>query len=136
MPPSWGHILANVDYDRRMAIVALGSNGALIGVARYVYDDPSHEAEIAIVVEDSWQSRGLGTLLLGDLLAYADGKGIRRFRAYVLADNVRMLSLLRRSTQLVERKLDSGVVSLLLAPLERSESAATVGDASNLPAAR
>ena len=87
LPPNWGHILANVDYDRRMAIVALGPDRTLIGVARYVYDDPSHEAEIAIVIEDPWQSRGIGTLLLSELIAYAEGKGIRRFRAYVLADN-------------------------------------------------
>ena len=136
LPPNWGHILANVDYDRRMAIVALGPDGPLIGVALYIYDGPSQEAEIAIVIEDPWQSRGLGTLLLGELLGYAEGKGIRRFRAYVLADNVRMLKLLRRGTRIVERKLDSGVLSLLLAPLERSESAAKTGNAPTLPVSR
>jgi acetyltransferase len=134
LPPNWGHILANVDYDRRMAIVALGPDGTLIGVARYIYDDPSHEAEIAIVIEDPWQGRGLGKLLLDELVAYAEAKGIRRFRAYVLADNVRMLKLLRRGTRIVERRLDAGVLSLLLAPLEPPESAATTGDAPNLPA--
>ena len=138
LPPNWAHILANVDYDRRMAIVALGPDGELIGVARYVYDERSHEAEIAIVIEDPWQGRGLGTLLLGELLAYAEGKGIRRFRAYVLADNVRMLKLLRRGTRILERKLESGVLSLLLAPLERPESATMTGAAriSRRPAER
>jgi acetyltransferase len=136
LPPNWGHILANVDYDRRMAIVALGADGALIGVARYIYDDPSREAEIAIVIEDPWQSRGLGTLLLGDLLAYAEGKGIRRFRAYVLADNVRMLKLLQRGTRIVERKLDAGILSLLLAPLERPESTAKTGAPPKPPVSR
>ena len=136
LPPNWGHILANVDYDRRMAIMALGPDGALIGVARYVYDDRAHEAEIAIVIEDRWQGRGLGTLLLGELVGYAEGKGIRRFRGYVLADNLRMLKLLRRGTRILERKLDGGVLSLLLAPLERFKSAATPGDAPDLPAPR
>jgi acetyltransferase len=128
LPPNWGHILANVDYDRRMAIVALGPDGAMIGVARYIYDAPSHEVEIAIVIEDPWQSRGLGTLLLGELIAYAEGKGIRHFRAYVLADNVRMLKLLQRRTRIVERRLDAGVLFLLLALPERPEPAP------NLPA--
>ena len=136
LPPNWGHILANVDYDRRMAIMALGPDGALIGVARYVYDDRAQEAEIAIVIEDRWQGRGLGTLLLGELVGYAEGKGIRRFRGYVLADNLRMLKLLRRGTRILERKLDAGVLSLLLAPLERPKSAATPGDAPDLPAPR
>jgi acetyltransferase len=136
LPPDWAHILANVDYDRRMAIVALGPDGALIGVARYVYDDRAREAEIAIVIEDAWQGRGLGTLLLGELVAYAEGKGIRRFRAYVLADNLRMLKLLRRGTRIVKRKLESGVLSLLLAPLEHPEPAANTGDAPDLPTSR
>jgi RimJ/RimL family protein N-acetyltransferase len=136
LPPDWAHILANVDYHRRMAIVALAPDGILIGVARYVYDERVDEAEIAIVIEDKWQGRGLGTLLLGELIAYAKAKGIRRFRAYVLADNGRMLKLIRRGTRIVERKLDAGVLSLLLAPPEQSEAAATSGAAPNLPAPR
>ena len=68
LPPDWAHILANVDYDRRMAIVALGPAGELIGVARYVFDERAQEAEIAIVIEDRWQGRGLGTRLLGELI--------------------------------------------------------------------
>jgi acetyltransferase len=135
LPPNWGHILANVDYDRRMAIVALDPDGQMIGVARYVYDDRAHEAEVAIVIEDPWQGRGLGQLLLGELVAYAVKKGIGRFRAYVLADNVRMLKLLRRGTRIVERKLESGVLSLLLAPLEHPEPAADTG-AANRPTPR
>jgi acetyltransferase len=118
LPPDWAHILANVDYDRRMAIAALGPGGELIGVARYVYDERAQEAEIAIVIEDRWQGRGLGTRLLSELIGYAEARGIRRFRAYVLGDNLRMFKLIRRVTTILERQLDSGVVSLLLAPLE------------------
>jgi len=114
LPPDWAHILANVDYDRRMAIVALGPGDVVIGVARYAYEPTADEAEIAIVIEDPWQGRGLGRALLGDLLTYARGKGIRRFRAYVLVDNVRMLKLLKRVATVVERRTESGVVSLLL----------------------
>ena len=129
LPPDWAHILANVDYDRRMAIVALGPAGELIGVARYVYDERAQEAEIAIVIEDRWQGRGLGTRLLGELMGYAEGRGIRRFRAYVLADNLRMLNLIRRGTRILDRKLESGVVSLLLTPLGHAEPALDPGGA-------
>lgn len=121
LPPDWAHILANVDYDRTMAMVALGPNDDLIGVARYVYDTRANEAEIAIVIEDRWQGRGLGTVLLGELIGYAKRKGVRRFRAYVLADNARMLKLLQRLTTIQDRKLDLGVVSLLLAPADHPD---------------
>src|SRR5262249_45647735 len=89
LPPNGADILANVDYDRRMAIVATDPEDALIGVARYAYDERTDEAEIAIVIEDRWQGRGLGKRLLGELIGYAASRGIRRLRAYVLADNGR-----------------------------------------------
>jgi acetyltransferase len=122
LPPSWAHILANVDYDRTMAMVALDAGDELIGVARYAHDPRADEAEIAIAIDDRWQGRGLGTLLLGELVRYAKGKGLRRFRAYVLADNVRMVKLVRRVATILDRKLDSGVISLLLAPAGHSEA--------------
>ena len=135
LPPDWAHILANVDYDRRMAITAIGPDGELIGVARYAYDERAQEAEIAIVIEDRWQGRGLGKRLLGELVGYAEGRGIRRLRAYVLGDNVRMLKLIRRVTTIVDRKLESGVLSLLLAPLGHPEPAIDPGGASIPPTA-
>ena len=116
LPPDWAHILANVDYDRRMAIVADAPGPELVAVARYAYDERAGEAEVAIVVQDRWQGRGLGTILLAELLDYAVGKGIRHFRAYVLADNRRMLDLLKRVATVQERKMERGVVSLLLGP--------------------
>jgi RimJ/RimL family protein N-acetyltransferase len=77
--------------------------------------------EIAIVIDDRWQGRGLGTRLLGELVEYAKRKGLRRFRAYVLADNLRMLKLVQRVAKIVDRKLESSVVSLLLAPADEPD---------------
>lgn len=39
------------------------------------------------LISDDWQDRGLGSVVLADLLAATEARGIRRFRAYVLADN-------------------------------------------------
>ena len=98
-------------------IDAPGPDGRdVIAVARYEPTADPEVAEVAFVVQDGWQGKGLGRLLLRELLTAATTRGIRRFRAYVLADNVRMLRLLSRYTHLLERKIDSGVVELLFVP--------------------
>jgi RimJ/RimL family protein N-acetyltransferase len=57
-------------------------------------------------------------VLLRALLAAAQARGIRRFSAYVLADNSRMLGLLSRHTRIIEQRLDRGVMELLFEPRE------------------
>lgn len=118
LPPDWARILARVDYDRRMALVAVDPAGVLVGVARYTCDGEAGEAEIAVVVQDAWQGRGLGTVLLRELVRYAVGRGVHRFCAYVLADNGRMLRLFDRLMRVVERHTEQGVTFLRLVPRE------------------
>ena len=116
LPPDWARMLATVDYQRRLAIVAEhGPKEApeLVAVARYEPTDDPETAEVAFVVQDSLQGRGLGVLLLHHLLEAGEARGIRRFRAYVLGDNTRMLDLLSRFTDVLEHSLDTGVISLL-----------------------
>ena len=117
LPSDWAHFLANVDYEHRLALLAEHGPpeaSELVGVARYDQTDQTDTAEIAFVIQDTWQGRGLGTLMLGALLAAADARGIRRFRAYVLAGNMRMIDLLVRFMDVQERGTDSGVTELLL----------------------
>ncbi len=117
LPRPWARFLANVDYDRRLALVAEHDEGpcrALVGVARYDCGQQPNTAEIAFVIQDDWQNRGLGALLLDALLAAAAARGIGRFRAYVLASNGRMLDLLTRFTTIQERHTDGGVTELIL----------------------
>jgi RimJ/RimL family protein N-acetyltransferase len=116
LPPDWARLLATVDYRRRLALVAEGGPRdapELIGVARYEPTDREDVAEVAFVVRDGWQGKGLGAILLRELLDAAAARGIRRFRAYILAENARMLELLRRFTTLEEHRLDAGVVEIV-----------------------
>jgi RimJ/RimL family protein N-acetyltransferase len=114
LPLDWAHFLANVDYRARLALVVEDPRGGeLIAVGRYEPSDQADVAEVAFVVQDAWQGKGLGRLLLRELLLAAEARGIRRFRAYVLADNDRMLRLLSRDTRILERRIESGVVALM-----------------------
>jgi RimJ/RimL family protein N-acetyltransferase len=124
LPPDWARLLATVDYRRRLALVAeRGSRQApeLIAVARYEPTELPDTAEVAFVVQDGWQGKGLGTILLRELLDAAAARGIRRFRAFVLADNARMLELLRRCTDVREHRLQSGVVEMVFTAREPTE---------------
>lgn len=116
LPPDWYHFFANVDYRWRMALVAereTPDGPELVGVGRYEPTDEPGVAEVAFVVQDGWQGQGLGKALLSDILPAAEARGITLFRAYVLADNHRMLRVLARYGEIRERILDGGVVSLL-----------------------
>jgi RimJ/RimL family protein N-acetyltransferase len=121
LPPDWARILASVDYQRRLALVVEAGAGAdLVGVGRYEPTNEEDTVEVAFVVQDSWQNRGLGTILFDAILQAAAARSFRRFRAYVLTDNRRMLDLIliSRFTRIESRKTEQGVTDLVftLAP--------------------
>jgi GNAT superfamily N-acetyltransferase len=131
LPPAYARVFANVDYRQRLAIVAemvAPAGPELIGVGRYEPADATEiapgiaptvvptDVEVAFVVQDGWQGRGLGSILLEDVLRAAVARGVQRFRAFVLADNHRMLGLLARRTEITGRKLEEGVVSVEFGP--------------------
>jgi GNAT superfamily N-acetyltransferase len=83
--------LTEIDYQTHMAWGAVemtGNNSNPLGVARYkrLADDPA-VAEAAVTVVDSYQARGLGSLLLGALVGSAAANGVKWFRGYVLENN-------------------------------------------------
>src|SRR5437016_9334639 len=97
-----------VDYDKRAAIVAtLGDD--LVGVARYEGLSPG-VAEVAFVVEDAHQGRGLGPVMLEHLAAAARGRGVTTFEADVLPDNRRMLRVFLDAGYRAERQFDGDAV--------------------------
>jgi RimJ/RimL family protein N-acetyltransferase len=130
LPPDWAKILATVDYRRRLALVAEheGPHGLeLIGVGRYEPTGRQDTAEIAFVVQDGWQNRGLGTILFRGVLDAAQARGISRFVAYVLADNTRMLDLIQRFTDVRHRTIEQGVVEIVFTPRAQRAKEVTEG---------
>lgn len=88
-----------VDHQDHIAWVAIDEDQPDVpgaGVARFIRiaDEPTI-AEAAITVADEYQGRGLGTVLLGQLVADARSKGVETFRNYVLAENEAMLGVFR-----------------------------------------
>src|SRR4051812_46854696 len=85
--------LTEVDQHDHIAYVVL-EGGSLIAVARCVRTGPD-VADVAVVVGDSWQRRGLGRHLLELLAERALDEGITRFAGTMLADNRAALRLMR-----------------------------------------
>lgn len=110
-----------LDYSKDMAFIAI-ADGRLIGVGRYntIESDPKH-AEIAFTVADEFQGKGVGTLLLFRVAAYARAMGIERFRAYLLADNHAMMRVFRNAGFSLSRAIDEGVYTVEI-PTEESDT--------------
>jgi GNAT superfamily N-acetyltransferase len=99
----------DIDYNRDMALVAeAGTDGfrEIIGVGRYCRLADPQTAEVAFVVQDSEQRKGVGTLLLKHLAGIAYARGIRFFVAEVLRHNGKMLSVFRKSDPCMEQSVD------------------------------
>jgi acyl-CoA synthetase (NDP forming)/GNAT superfamily N-acetyltransferase len=104
----------NVDHVSRFALVALLGDD-LVAVVRYDAWPGRTDAEVALVVDDAHQGRGIGTVLLEHLAAAARQRGITEFRASVLPSNRRMLSVFRSAGFHTARQLADGVVDVTLA---------------------
>ncbi len=121
-------IFTDVDYDSRVGLVAeLG--GEMIAAATYhrYRSGDTDAAEVAFLVEDSQQSRGLGSILLEHLAAAAQERGIRRFTAEVLSQNTTMLRVFVDAGYAVHRTYDSGLIDLVfdIEPTKKSQAVIT-----------
>jgi len=117
MPHNKLQVFCNVDYDTEMALIAVvGTAGQeeVIGVGRYMTDAVKLSAEMAFVVRDDWQRRGIGTFLFHRLVEIACSQGIHKLHAEVLAENSGMLKIFHRSGLGVETTSDGGVVGVHL----------------------
>ncbi|WP_456575166.1 bifunctional acetate--CoA ligase family protein/GNAT family N-acetyltransferase [Blastococcus sp. SYSU D00820] len=118
------HRFTHVDHDNRVAFVLL-LGGQLIGVGRYDRYPGTDDAEVAFLIEDAHQGRGLGSVLLEHLAAAARERGIARFVAEVLAQNNRMVRVFLDAGYTPTRSYEDGVVHLTF-PIAPTETALAV----------
>ena len=92
--------LVDSDYEHSMALLATlpeGPEEQILAMARYDVDPGTRLADIAFVVQDQWQGRGLGTLLMKRMGEIAKARGVAGFTADVLDSNKPMLMVFHKS---------------------------------------
>ncbi|MET8829784.1 GNAT family N-acetyltransferase [Streptomyces sp. NPDC004610] len=104
-----GEFIATVRYDR-------------IGPEGLPASAPADEAEVAFLVQDAHQGRGVASALLEHIAAVARERGIRRFAAEVLPANTKMIKVFTDAGYTQKRSFEDGVVRLEfdLEPTDRS----------------
>jgi acyl-CoA hydrolase/GNAT superfamily N-acetyltransferase len=104
-----------VDYDEHMAIVVIvETNGEeqMIGVGRYIKEKDSDLAELALLVHDDWQGKGVGTMMHDYLEQIARSRNIGGFKGEVLEQNKRALHLFTRLGRKAKTEYDQGVYTV------------------------
>ncbi|WP_374452224.1 GNAT family N-acetyltransferase [Phenylobacterium sp.] len=91
LPPGWPERLSQIDYDREMALV-VDDGEKIIGVSRLAGDPQGQTAEFALMVRTDQQHKGLGRLLLSEILDYAAAKGLAEVWGDVARENTAMLT--------------------------------------------
>jgi len=105
--------------DHRNEVVIVGTipeahGEDIIAVGGYYLDPHTNRAEVAFVVRDDWQSRGIGSFMLRYLTGIARRNGIAGFTAEVLQENKGMQAVFNKSGLKIRTKLDGGVFSYVL----------------------
>jgi len=85
-----------INYRDKMALVAIvreNHDEKIVADSRFYVDKETVQAEVAIVVHDDWQNRGLGTKLLRYTIEVAKKMGVKELYAYVNPENRRIIHI-------------------------------------------
>jgi acetyltransferase len=104
-----------IDYDREMALVAERRNpetgeSEILGVGRAMKIHGTTEAEVAVVISDNWQGRGLGKELLARLLIVGADEKLTKLTADILPDNRGIMRICEKLGFTLKHSLDDEVV--------------------------
>ncbi len=103
---------ANVDYENEMCVVVSlkeKKRKRLVAMASYMKNQANQMADVAFLVHDDFQNRGIGTLLLKHLIRIAEANGILGFTADVLPENRHMLNIFHKSGCEINASLEDGI---------------------------
>ena len=104
-----------IDYTKEMVILAVlqeQEKEVIVGMAQYLIDETSHTAEVAFVVRDDHQGKGIGAELLTYVTYLARKSGLLGFAASVLIDNRQMIQLFEKMGFIIEKRAEEGIYEL------------------------
>lgn len=106
-----------IDHRNEVSIVATvpeADGEDIVAIGGYYLEPKTNRAEVAFVVQDGWQHKGIGAFLLKHLVTVARRNGIGGFTAEVLRENKAMQFVFENSGLKVESHLHEGVYSYVL----------------------
>lgn len=110
--------MTQIDYDREMAFVAIGQDGAfsqqILGVVRAISNPDQSDAEFAILVRSDLKGLGLGKLMMEKIVRYARERGIGQLSGMTMPSNRGMINLAKRLGFKIDIQLEDGVVNMEL----------------------
>ena len=123
-----------IDYDRELAFVAvirpedararseIVAGERIIGVVRYLLNPDRKSCEFAIVIDDAYQGRGLGSQMMQAIVQAAAAKGLERIEGFVLSTNRGMLDLMRALGFRIEHDPDDPTMRIVSLDLRAGAS--------------
>ncbi|MGC8580066.1 MAG: GNAT family N-acetyltransferase [bacterium] len=106
-----------IDYLKEMVILAVEKKDdreIILGMAQYIINPDNNTAEVAFVVRDDYQNKGIGTELLSYITYIAKKNGLHGFTAALLIENKHMLHLFEKAGFSVEKRAEGGMYELKL----------------------
>jgi RimJ/RimL family protein N-acetyltransferase len=102
-----------VNHVALVAVLNVDGRALIVGGGRYIVSQPG-VAEVAFGIDDAYQGRGLGGLLMKHLIALARASALRQLVAEVLPGNIAMLNVFKKAGLEMTTKREDGVAHVTL----------------------
>ncbi len=105
----------SVDYEKILSLVAVHQQGnieRIVAEARYAAYPDGHASEMAFLVDEGYQGKGIATFMANYLIKVARDRGIKKLTASVLAQNSKMLMVFDRLSVTPTKQYDGDTVEL------------------------
>ncbi len=105
----------NIDYNKTLAIVLVlqrGHKERIIAEGRYAAYPDGINHDMAFLVDEEFQGRGIATFMVNYLIHIAKERGIKKLSASVLAQNEKMLKVFKKASVPVTSRIEDGVYEI------------------------